>query len=122
VIELDFVADDAPEYWNLTGAGAREEQSLHDLYPGRLRFRVNGTDLSPIRLVSWSDVAFCHKEGDRRQRSCGCRFATTRPAAGDALTATKPSASGQTGTDMANNGSPDRAAWRSRRRRIVLIR
>jgi hypothetical protein len=56
VIELDFVADDAPEYWNLTGAGAREEQSLHDLYPGRLRFRVNGTDLSPTWLVSFLGV------------------------------------------------------------------
>jgi hypothetical protein len=51
VIELDFVADESPELWNLTGAAAREAQSLHDLYPGRLRFTVNGTDLSPRALV-----------------------------------------------------------------------
>ena len=51
MIELDFVADGSPEYWNLTGAGATEEQSLHDLYPGRLHFTVNGTDLSPKALV-----------------------------------------------------------------------
>jgi hypothetical protein len=47
VIELDLVAADAFELWNRTGAGAGEEQSLHDLHPGRLRFTVNGTDLSP---------------------------------------------------------------------------
>jgi hypothetical protein len=51
VIELDFVAADAPELWHRTGAGASEQQSLHDLYPGRLRLRVNGTDLSPKALV-----------------------------------------------------------------------
>jgi hypothetical protein len=51
MIELDFVADGSPEYWRLTGAGATEEQSLNDLYPGRLHFTVNGTDLSPKALV-----------------------------------------------------------------------
>ena len=57
MIELDFVAADAPELWNLAGAGAGEEQSLHDLYPGRLRFRVNATDLSPNWLVPFLGVA-----------------------------------------------------------------
>jgi hypothetical protein len=57
VIELDFGADDSPEYWNRTGAGASEDQSLHDLYPGRLRFTVNGKDLSPKWLVSFLGVA-----------------------------------------------------------------
>jgi hypothetical protein len=33
----------------------------------------------------------------------------------------KPLAAGQTRTDMASNGSPDRAAWHARRRRIVLL-
>jgi hypothetical protein len=51
VIELDFVAAGAPELWHRTGAGASEEQSLHDLYPGLLSFTVNGTDLSPKALV-----------------------------------------------------------------------
>ena len=51
MIELDFVAADSPELWNLTGAAASEDQSLNDLYPGRLRFQVNGTDLGPKALV-----------------------------------------------------------------------
>jgi hypothetical protein len=56
VIELDFVAAEGPELWRLTGAGAREDQSLNDLYPGRLRFTVNGTDLSPNALVPFLGV------------------------------------------------------------------
>jgi hypothetical protein len=57
VIELDFAAADSPELWNLTGAGASEDQSLHDLYPGRLRFTVSATDLSPKALVPFLGVA-----------------------------------------------------------------
>ena len=57
MIELDLVAADAPELWNRTGAGTGEEQSLRDLYPGRLRFTVNGTDLSPNWLVPFLGVA-----------------------------------------------------------------
>jgi hypothetical protein len=56
VIELDFVAADSPELWNLTGAGASDDQSVNDLYPGRLRFTVNGTDLSPKALVPFLGV------------------------------------------------------------------
>lgn len=56
MIELDFVVADAPESWNLTGAGASGDQSLNDLYPGRLEFTVNGTDLSPVGLVSFLGV------------------------------------------------------------------
>jgi hypothetical protein len=37
-------------------AGASDDQSLNDLYPGRLRFTVNGTDLSPKALVPFLGV------------------------------------------------------------------
>jgi len=56
VIELDFVAAGSPELWNLTGAGAGDDQSLNDLYPGLLSFTVNGTDLSPRALVPFLGV------------------------------------------------------------------
>lgn len=56
MIELDFVAAGSPELWNLTGAGAGDDQSLNDLYPGLLSFTVNGTDLSPRALVPFLGV------------------------------------------------------------------
>jgi hypothetical protein len=68
VIELDFVAAEGPELWNLTGAGAREDQSLNDLYPGRLCFRLNGTDLSPTRSCRCSASSRPPTSSSRRFR------------------------------------------------------
>jgi hypothetical protein len=56
VIELDFVAAGSAEHWARTGAAASEEESLEDLYAGRLRFAVNGIDLSPMALVPFLAV------------------------------------------------------------------